>query len=169
MSLAEEPYPSTERDESQCRPASIVQGDSMGTVSSLGQLTDLVSEGEDLYLRWSPGPEDDESGRSRDELTGVELPGLSASALAVEPWWGERPLRLWVARRLYDYRHVAARRPGSRAWVLVGRECGRGPDNEPLVECVRPVAWIESGVVAEATELLDTLDEAWGSLDRSER
>ena len=34
------------------------------------------------------------------------LPGLSASPLAVEPWWGDRPLGLWIARRLYDYSHL---------------------------------------------------------------
>ena len=29
----------------------------------------------------------DADGRSRDALTGVELPGLSVNALTVEPWW----------------------------------------------------------------------------------
>lgn len=140
----------------------------MDTVASLEELSLLVGDRRDLYLRWSHGPEADGDGRSRDELTGVELPGLSVSALLVEPWWGERSRRLWTARRLHDYRHLADRRPGARPWVLEGRECGRGPDNEPLVECHRAVAWVSPQVVVEATELMDSLDARWGSLDRAE-
>lgn len=140
----------------------------METVASLEELSQLVGDHRDLYLRWSPGPESDRSGRSRDELTGVELPELSVSALVVEPWWEDRPRRVWAARRLQDYRHVAERRPGARPWVLEGRECGRGPDNEPLVECLRPVAWVSPEVVIEATELMDSFDAQWGSLDRGE-
>ncbi|MGH9057442.1 MAG: DUF6098 family protein [Acidimicrobiales bacterium] len=127
-----------------------------------------MGDHQDLYFRWSLGPEADRSGRSRDELTGVDLPGLSVSALVVEPWWGDRPRHLWAARRLYHYRHLAERRPGARPWVLAGRECGRGPDNEPLVECLRPVAWVAPEVVAEAKYLMDHLDAGWGSLDRGD-
>ena len=140
----------------------------MRTVDSLEELAELVGDEKNLYLRWSAGPESDSSRSSRDELTGVELPGLSASALAVEPWWDGRPLRLWVARRLYDYRHLAERRPDAKPWVLEGAECGRGPDNEPLVECKRPVAWIAAEVVDEAACLIDEQGGDWGPLDRVE-
>jgi hypothetical protein len=87
----------------------------MPTVDDLDDLTRLVSEAGDrdgLYVRWSAGPvvdlRQDDLGRgvSRDALTGVPLPGLSANPLAVEPWWEGRPLRLWVARKLYDYQHL---------------------------------------------------------------
>ena len=89
----------------------------------------------------SRGPSADVTGTSSDDLTGVPLPGLSASPFAVELWWGDRPLRLWIARRLHDYSHLEhEKRPGVRPWVLEGRELGRGPDNEPLVRCDRPVA-----------------------------
>lgn len=140
----------------------------MRTIASLDELADLVGGGSDLYLRWSSGPEADSARRSRDELTGVELPGLSASALAVESWWDGRPTRLWVARRLYDYRHLAQRRADARPWVLEGAECGRGPDNEPLVECKRPVAWISPDAVDEAARLIDEQRGDWGPLDRAE-
>lgn len=140
----------------------------MRTVASLDELADLVGDETNLYLRWSAGPESDSTRRSRDELTGVELPGLSASALAVEPWWDGRPMRLWVARRLYDYRHLAERRPIAKPWVLEGEECGRGPDNEPLVDCKRPVAWIAAEAVAEAARLIDKQRGDWGTLDRVE-
>ncbi|MEW2505921.1 DUF6098 family protein [Amycolatopsis sp. NPDC047767] len=40
-------------------------------------------------------------------------------------------MRLWLARRLYDYEHL--RGPGVRPWVLRGLEIARGPGNEPLI------------------------------------
>jgi hypothetical protein len=104
---------------------------------------------------------------SFDELTGVELPGLSANALAVEPWWQDRPLRLWLARRLYDYRHLRRTRGAEvQPWVLEGRVVGRGPDNEPLVECREPIAWLSERVIAEATELIEAQPAEWGTLSR---
>src|SRR3954469_14375751 len=117
----------------------------MRTIRSLEELATLVEGGRaDLFIRWSRGPEVDlDREGSRDELTNVELPGLSANALAVEGWWGARSRRLWGARRIYDYRHLRTQRgPGVRPWVLTGEEAGRGPDNEPLVRCRAPVAWI---------------------------
>jgi hypothetical protein len=151
--------------------------DRMPTLRNLDELSDLVAGSprqDELYVRWSRGPQIDlasegqAGGLSRDALTGVPLPGLSANPLSVESWWGDRPLRLWVARRLYDYRHVRdLRGPGVRPWVLVGRQCGRGPDNEPLVRCLRPVAWISDLALKEAQELVEALgSREWGPLDR---
>jgi hypothetical protein len=150
------------------------------TVHNLGELAALVEEagsGEQLYVRWSKGPEEDLAGgagnkqSSRDGLTGITLPGLSANSLRVEPWWGDRPVRLWVARRLYDYRHVRARRgPGVRPWVLAGDERGRGPDNEPLVICHRVIAWISDTALQECERAVAEQggSDRWGSLDRRE-
>jgi hypothetical protein len=123
-----------------------------------------------LFVRWSRDAEHDVSDtRSKDELTGVDLPGLSANSLRVEPWWGDRSVRAWVARRLYDYRHLAELRgPGTRAWVLAGREVGRGPDNEPLVHKCRLVAEVAPEVIDEAVQLVESLPAAhWGSLRRA--
>lgn len=146
------------------------------TVRTLDELADLVERGAggELFVRWSTGPQDDladprpEKQTSRDALSGVLLPGLSANPLAVEPWWGDRSLRLWVARRLYDYQHLRdARGPTVRPWILVGRQTGRGPDNEPLVICRRPVAWIADGVLAEAEKAVtEQASNEWGPLDR---
>jgi Family of unknown function (DUF6098) len=138
------------------------------TLGSLDEVADLVEGDGRLFVRWSKGPEVDvPAHQSRDELTDTELPGLSANPLAVEEWWGDRPLRLWVARRLYDYLHLRDRQgPGVRPWVLEGEEVGRGPDNEPLVVCRRPVAWIDEAVVDEATCLIESSSEDWGPLDR---
>ena len=76
-------------------------------LDELAALVDRAGPGDELYLRWSKGPDADGEQASRDALTGITLPGLSANPLRVEPWWGGRSLRLWVARRLYDYWHLA--------------------------------------------------------------
>lgn len=134
----------------------------------LSELAELVRREPHLYVRWSKGPQEDLVGpASRDELTGVPLPGLSASPLAVEDWWEDRPLRLWVARRIHDYSHLRADKgPGVRPWVLSGREAGRGPDNEPLVRDVRPVAWLDERVIAQAVAEVNRAHGAWGPLRR---
>jgi hypothetical protein len=150
----------------------------MRTVHDLDELAALVEKtgpAERLYVRWSKGPADDLAGgpddeqSSHDGLTGITLPGLSANSLRVEPWWGERPVRLWVARRLYDYRHLRELRgPGVRPWVLAGRERGRGPDNEPLVTCDRAIAWISETALRECERAVAEQggQDGWGSLDR---
>ncbi|HEY3607623.1 MAG TPA: DUF6098 family protein [Pseudonocardiaceae bacterium] len=117
------------------------------TVHDLDGLVDLVREfgdGHDLYVRWSTGPADD-----------LRHDRVSATPLRIEPWWGSRSPRLWLARRLFDYRHLKdLRGPGVRAWVLAGDEVGRGPDNEPLVACHRPLAWIGDAVLAESAQVV---------------
>jgi len=143
----------------------------MRTFTDLTELTDLVGAGTtatELFVRWSRGPDADGGRCSRDGLTGGALPGLSANSLGVEPWWGDRPLRLWVARRLHDYRHLRERRgTGTRPWVLEGVEVGRGPDNEPLVRCRQPVGWISDEVLAECEDLVVAhAASPWGPLDR---
>ncbi|MEV6967137.1 DUF6098 family protein [Hamadaea sp. NPDC051192] len=145
----------------------------MPTVHDLDQLAALVEHTQaSLFVRWSRGPEHDLGDlgdASRDELTGVPLPGLSANPLAVEPWWVDRSRVLWVARRLYDYSHLRRQRgPGIRAWVLEGTVVGRGPDNEPLVNCERPVAWIADEVLRQALRVVGAQPaDQWGPMDRT--
>jgi hypothetical protein len=137
---------------------------------TITKLAELVSHlGDNVYVRWSKGPDDDAASTSRDSLTGVELPGLSASPLRVEPWWEDRSRELWVARRLFDYRHLRdLRGPDVRAWVLRGAEVGRGPDNEPLVRCLEPLAWVADEALRECSDLVDAQhSEEWGPLDRA--
>ena len=141
----------------------------LALIESLDQLAELVQRREDLYVRWSAGPDHDRVRTSKDELTGMPLPGLSANSLAVEDWWGDRSVRLWVARRLYDYHHLRGRRdPEARPWVMTAREIGRGPDNETLVECLEPLSWVGDAVVAEAEDAVESVRGDWGPLDRSE-
>jgi Family of unknown function (DUF6098) len=140
---------------------------SLPLITTLEELADLADRRDGLYVRWSRGPEADDGATSRDELTGVDLPGLCANPLAVEEWWGDRPLRTWVARRLYDYRHLREKRgEGVRPWVLAGEELGRGPDNEPIVRCAEAVALIDDAVVRQAEEEILATKEDWGPLDR---
>jgi hypothetical protein len=140
------------------------------TIRSLEDLAELARRHPDepLYVRWT-----DDIGRdvrtsvSRDELTGLELPGLSANSLEVEPWWADRPLTTWLARRLYDYRHLPDKRgPDTSPWVVTGRESGRGPDNEPLITGCRPLARVEMRVLDEVQREVERLGSGWGSLDR---
>jgi hypothetical protein len=137
-------------------------------LTSLDQIAEVIDSDADVYVRWSRGPGHDADGRSCDELTGVDLPGLSANSLAVEDWWGDRSLELWIARRLYDYRHLREQRgPGVKPWLFEGREVARGPDNEPLVICDRPIAWLSEDLVERATSIVDEQRGDWGTLSRS--
>ncbi|WP_371673456.1 DUF6098 family protein [Streptomyces sp. NBC_00289] len=145
--------------------------DGLPVVRSLAELADLVDKRRDLYVRWSRGPETDLAAvSSTDDLTGVAMPGLSANPLDIEEWWQDRPVEVWVARRLYDYAHLPHEKgPGVRPWVLEGREAARGPDNEPLVVEVRPVGWIAADVIEEARAEVDRQGNPWGPLRRTGR
>jgi Family of unknown function (DUF6098) len=141
----------------------------LGTLSAVARLLQEHEGDGALFVRWSEGPEADlRRERSVDDLTHTELDGLSANSLAVEPWWGDRPVETWLARRIYDYLHLRSRREPSdvRPWVLEGEEVGRGPDNEPLVRCRRPVAWIGESVVEESIRRIEASPGEWGPLDR---
>jgi hypothetical protein len=150
----------------------------MPTIEDLDEFSTLLDRSrgrDDLYVRWSQGPAadlaEDESGQSsRDALTGIRLPGLSANPLRVEPWWDDRSIRLWVARRLYDYRHLGDDRDATvRPWVLSGEQCGRGPDNEPLVICRQPIAWVSDKTLRQCEELMrQQPTNGWGPLNRAD-
>lgn len=137
------------------------------TIGSLEELADLARNRPGLFVRWSEGPAADlQRHRSFDDLTRTELAGLSANSLEVEEWW-DGPDDLWIARRIYDYLHIRRRRPAKvRPWVLEGEEVGRGPDNEPLVRCNRPVAWVAESVVEESVDMIEAAGGDWGPLDR---
>lgn len=143
----------------------------MRLIESLDELAELLHGWRDereLYVRWSDDIERDvRTEESRDELTGIELPGLSVNCLHVEPWWDGRPLSTWVARRLYDYRHLPEQRgPATRPWVVAGVETGRGPDNEPLITRCTPIAEVALSVIADAEAEVRRLGENWGSMRR---
>ncbi|MFF5372268.1 DUF6098 family protein [Streptomyces sp. NPDC013187] len=142
--------------------------DDLRVVRSLDELAELVERHRGLYVRWSRGPETDlREVSSTDDLTGVPLPGLSASPLGVEAWWEDRPVRVWVARRLHDYVHLLHDKgPGVHPWVLTGKETARGPDNEPLVTDVRPMCRLDQQVIEEAKAEVARQENPWGPLRR---
>ncbi|AEG42860.1 DUF6098 family protein [Isoptericola variabilis] len=129
----------------------------MRTVSSLAEVADLATSRAPLFVRFSAGPEADSSEVSRDHESGCELPGLSVNPLNPEPWF-DRPVQHWVARQFVQYAHLGEN--GRYAWVLAGRVVGRGPDCEPLVADVEPVARIPDEVVREARDLYEDVFDA---------
>ncbi|MFF3349688.1 DUF6098 family protein [Streptomyces sp. NPDC002779] len=140
------------------------------TFRSLDELTRLITRRRGLYVRWSHGPATDlPNPSSTDELTGIKLPGLSANPLDLEDWWGKRPVRIWVARRLYDYCHLPHLKDArTRPWVLHGCETGRGPDNEPLVTDIEPLGWIADEAITDACRIITEQPGRWGTLGRVE-
>ncbi|GAB3210327.1 DUF6098 family protein [Marinactinospora thermotolerans] len=118
-------------------------------VEGLDELTSLVERDHGLYLRYSQGPQRDGEGPSKDYESGLELPGLSVTVLSAEDWW-ERPLADWVARQVCKYVDLAEQGESRRAWVLRGRVVGHGPDHEPLLVDVTPVAWVGDEAVRQA-------------------
>jgi hypothetical protein len=139
----------------------------MAVLESLDELAALLERKPGLYVRWSRGPEADAGESSTDDLTGARLPGLSAHPLRVEEWW-DGSLQMWAARRLFDYRHLRREKgPGVRPWVLEGEELARGPDDEPLVRCRLPLAWVADAVLHEAERVIAEKHGDWGPLKRS--
>jgi hypothetical protein len=118
-------------------------------LTSLSELADLVRHRPGLHIRYSEGPAHDAGRRSIDTESGLELPGLSVNPLDPETWW-TRPLEDWLARQLCQYRHLAHQNPKRFAWVLSGSLAARGPDCEPLLRDVLPVAALDAVLLEEA-------------------
>jgi hypothetical protein len=119
----------------------------METLRRFDELVGLLDMEIPLYLRYSPGPEADAEHPSMDHESGLPMPGHSAVPLRPPGWW-TLPTADWVARRVCQYLREV--HEGARPWVLTGEVADFGPDNEPLVVGVQPVAWLSSEVVTEA-------------------
>ncbi len=121
------------------------------TLNTLQDLEAMVHQAPELHVRYSEGWEKDSGGGSMDTESGIELPGLSVNPLSPEAWWS-RPLADWLARQLCQYKHLGEKNPGRVAWVARGTCIGRGPDCEPLLIQVEPVALLSAGLLAEAEQ-----------------
>jgi hypothetical protein len=121
-------------------------------IRSFAELVEFVAARDDVLLRYSKGPwEDADTGPSRDYEADVDLPGLSATTVAPEPWW-PRPAEDWIARRVCKYAELGEdedRFP----WLLTGEIAGWGPDHEPVVVEVRPLARVSQEALDEAQQL----------------
>ncbi|MDC7120872.1 DUF6098 family protein [Cellulomonas fimi] len=126
----------------------------MTVAARLDEVVEIVDALGTVFVRFSAGPEADAHSGSRDGESGAVLPGLSVNPLRPEPWW-DRPPREWVARQLAQYVHLAAD-DHRYAWLLRGREVGRGPDSEPLLTDVVPVAVVSNRALQEAVEAYRT-------------
>lgn len=113
----------------------------------LAELADMAREGDEVYLRYSHGPDADAEQVSRDYESGLAMPGLSVTRLAPPPWW-TRPVPDWVARQVCKYAQLGEDDRG--AWVLTGRTVGYGPDHEPLLADARPLAVLSDGLIEQA-------------------
>jgi Family of unknown function (DUF6098) len=124
----------------------------LAALGSLADVVDVVRAHGTIYLRYSEGPDEDLPSRcSRDYEADVDLPGLSVTVASPEPWW-QRPVEDWVARRLCKYAELGTAN-GRFPWLLTGRVVGNGPDHEPLVDHVRPVARVSEEAVQQAVRL----------------
>lgn len=120
-------------------------------ITTFEELVEYVRSTPGLFVRFSTGPENDTAEQSVDYESGLPLPGLSVNRLDPQPWW-TRPLEDWLARRLCQYLHLADRDAQHHGWILRGRIVGHGPDNEPLVADIEPIARLTSSSLAEALE-----------------
>lgn len=118
-------------------------------LDSLDELDALVERMPGLHVRYSEGFEHDRDEASVDTESGLELPGLSVNPLDPQPWW-TRERADWLARQLCQYKHLRERNPKRIALVLRGRMVGRGPDSEPLLTDVEPVARLSDALLDEA-------------------
>lgn len=120
----------------------------LDAISSLDRLADIVHRYGHVYVRYSEGPEHDRD-ESIDTESGLALPGLSVNPLHAEDWW-TRPFEDWLARQVCQYRELSEKNPDRFAWALCGTEVGRGPDCEPLLREVIPVARLDGRLLEEA-------------------
>lgn len=118
-------------------------------VETLTMLEELATSESQLYVRYSEGFESDTQGGSIDFESGLELPGLAVNPLTPEDWW-TRPLGDWLARQLCQYKHLQEKNPDRFAWILTGKQVGRGPDCEPLLVEVEPIARLSPRLLDEA-------------------
>jgi len=128
-------------------------------IATLEGLAELVRSRPCAYVRYSQGPEHDASEQSRDTESDLDLPGLSVNPLHPEAWW-TRPLEDWLARQVCQYAELAEKNPDRFAWVLDGRVVARGPDCEPLLADIEPLATLTPALLDEAARRYEEAFEA---------
>ncbi|RGE21145.1 DUF6098 family protein [Leucobacter sp. wl10] len=133
-------------------------------LTSLYQLEGALRRYPHLHVRYSEGPVADSRARSVDAESGLELPGLPANPLQPEDWW-HRPAADWLARQLCRCGRLRKPDPDRFAWVLTGVVVGRGPDGEPLLRDVVPVARLSESLLEEAEERYRTHFDASRGLE----
>jgi hypothetical protein len=131
----------------------------------LGALDDVVdvvaTSDRPVYVRFSPKPPSDEADVSVDHVSGLRLPGLPVNPISPPAWWVGRSLEDWVRRQICTSAHLRHADSSRACWLVTGREVGRGPDNEPLLGDVRPLATISADVVAACGKQAQSTPAPW--------
>ena len=129
----------------------------MRTITSLDEVIEMAqamhAAGQTLYVRYSKGPAVDAKGgnRSRNHATGEIHGGLSVNALTDHEYEPSTD-RGWIIQQLAEYSFMVLQGGrGTRCWLLTGTPCGRGADNELVVEDVAAVAYVAPAVVDAAS------------------
>jgi len=125
------------------------EGYELPVLETLSEVIEASGGREDVYLRFSYSPDDGDAAARRERESGYLLPGVPAWPMNPEPWWGAGS-RVWVARQLARRAHLS--HAGAEPWLVSGEIRGRGPDCEPLIAHVSPIALVHRRVLAEAEE-----------------
>jgi len=124
-------------------------GHDLPVLETLGEVVSLCGTRANVYVRFSYTPDDRDAEARRERESGNLLPGVPAWPMRPEPWWAAGA-RVWIARQLSRHAHRA--HAGAEPWLVAGEERGRGPDCEPLVARLTPLARIDQSVLTEAEE-----------------
>lgn len=124
-------------------------GHELPVLDTLREVVGMCSTRDDVYLRFSYTPDDSDSSARRERESGYLLPGVPAWPLCPEPWWGAGS-RTWIARQLTRHSHLA--HSAIEPWLVTGQLRGRGPDCEPLIAHVTPLARVGHKALLEADE-----------------
>ncbi|XPP25470.1 MAG: DUF6098 family protein [Leucobacter sp.] len=130
-------------------PEAIDEDFELGALASMSDLEIALRRFPELHLRCSEGPLADARSASVDAESGLELPGLPVAPLTPQGWW-LRPATDWLARQLHRCTQPTQLDPHRVVWVLTGRISGHGPDCEPLLSCVLPIARLSENLLIEA-------------------
>ncbi len=120
---------------------------SLVEVMTVAGIAELQRRHGALHVRFSAGPDADARTGGRHPESGYSLPGLPAWPLQAEPWWPAGQM-VWIARQLVQNSYQLT--TGTRAWLLVGEQVGRGADCEPLLADVHAVAFVAGSAIQEA-------------------
>lgn len=124
-------------------------GHELPVLETLSAVVEACSSHDDIYLRFSYAPDDRDATGRRERESGYLLPGVPAWPLCPEAWWGAGS-RTWIARQLTRRAHLVS--GGVEPWLVSGEVRGRGPDCEPLIAGLTPLALVSHKVLVEADE-----------------
>jgi hypothetical protein len=125
--------------------------DHLPQLDSVAEVADFVGECDvPVYVRFSEDPACDVHEPSTDRASGLTLPGLAVNAMDPPRWWRDHPVEEWVVRQICTYVHLQDHDDRRICWLMTGTVVDRGPDNEPLLQDVRPLAVVTETAVREA-------------------